>query len=56
MPFLINTTEYKVVDLWVDPLKHEERTRWTSWTKAMRYFMIDFKHMATVYAINDKHL
>jgi hypothetical protein len=34
----------------------EERVRWNNWTKAMRYFLINFKHMITVYAINDKYL
>lgn len=56
IPFLINVGESKVVDLWIDPLKLEERARWGSWTKAMRYFLIDFKHIATLFAINDKHL
>lgn len=34
----------------------DERLRWTSWTKVMRYFLIDFKHIITVYAINEKYL
>ena len=56
MPFLINPNELKIGDLFIDPLKIEERMRWITWTKTMRYFLIDFKHLTTVYAINDKYL
>ncbi len=44
------------MDLFIDPLKIDERLRWNNWTKAMRYFLIDFKHILDVYAISDKYL
>lgn len=56
IPFLINLKECKIAELYIDPFKMDERIRWNNWTKSMRYFLIDFKHMITVYAIHDKYL
>ena len=53
---MINSVEGKIAELYIDPFKIDERIRWTSWTKVMRYFLINFKHLITVYAINDKFL
>ena len=56
LPFSINPNDGKIVDLYIDPLRIDERIRWNLWTKAMRYFIIDYKHILTVYCICDKYL
>jgi len=56
VPFLMNPSECKIAELFIDPFKMDERIRWNNWTKVMRYYLINVKHMITVYAINDKYL
>jgi hypothetical protein len=53
---VIEKKEGKILDLFVNPLKLEEKTKWSQWTKAMRYFLIDFKHILTIVSLSDPYL
>ena len=54
LPFLINTSQCKILDLYVNPTRIDEKNKWAQWTKAMRYFLIDFKHLLTITSLKDQ--
>ena len=56
LPFPINTKEVKILDMYVNPLRLEEKNKWTQWTKGMRYMLIDFKHLLTISSLKDPYL
>jgi hypothetical protein len=42
----------KIGDKNVNPTKLDDKNKWIEWTKAMRYFLIDFKYMLTISSLN----
>ena len=44
------------MELSVNPSKIEDKGKWNHWTKAMRYFLIDLKHILTISLLSDPYL
>ena len=42
--------------MYVNPLRLEEKNKWSQWTKGMRYMLIDFKHLLTISSLKDPYL
>jgi hypothetical protein len=56
LPFEFDEKNCKIGEYYIDPTKLDDRNKWISWTKAMRYFLINFNHLLTIYAVNDNLL
>jgi hypothetical protein len=44
--------EGKIGDKNVNPTKLDDKSKWTEWSKAMRYFLVNFKYMLTIASLN----
>lgn len=44
------------MDLFVSPSKIDDKNKWSQWTKAMRYFLIDIKHILTISLLSDPYI
>ncbi len=51
---MINELDYTIGNIHLNPMKIEEKGRWTYWAKGMRYLLADIKHILTTYALGEK--
>ena len=51
LPYPIKEKEYKIADVFINPTKITEKHKWVKWSEAVKYLLIDWKHLMTVHVI-----
>lgn len=54
LPYLIKEKQFKIADIFINPNKIVQKSKWTRWSEAVKYLLINWKHLMTIHVIYGK--